>query len=234
MTKKKCFISLGQINKYIIFAFLGGISKCFVSIMLYKFNDYAKYDKHPLIIVFNAGIGMSLSFFPFLILKINSYKLKKKAKVNNYIRTFSTTGSIIKPYSKEFNDLVKHDITKKRIQKYLILLACAFLDFSQKLLSFLLNKYIINNIWIFNICFISIFEYCIMKRKLYKHQYLSSLIITVLGIVATIIGLLKVEDNIFIKILLCVFIEIQYSLAIVLKIQILLIIYLFNRKDNNF
>ena len=73
-----------------------------------------------------------------------------------------------------------------------------------------------------------------MKRKLYKHQYLSSLIITVLGIVATIIGLLKVEDNIFIKILLCVFIEIQYSLAIVLKIQILLIIYLFNRKDNNF
>ena len=112
--------------------------------------------------------------------------------------------------------LEKYSKIKLKIQKYLILLACAFLDFSQKMLTFILNKYIINNIWIFNICFISIFEYCIMKRKLYKHQYLSSLIIIVLGIIATIIGLLEEEDNILIKLLLCVFIEIQYSLAIVL------------------
>ena len=67
--------------------------------------------------------------------------------------------------------LEKYSKIKLKIQKYLILLACAFLDFSQKMLTFILNKYIINNIWIFNICFISIFEYCIMKRKLYKHHY---------------------------------------------------------------
>jgi hypothetical membrane protein len=107
--------------------------------------------------------------------------------------------------------------SKLRRQKYLILLACAFLDFSQKFLTFFLNNYIINNIWIFNIAFISIFEHLFLKRKLYKHQYLSSLVIMILGIAATIIGLYEEENDIFIKLILCVFIEIMYSLAIVLS-----------------
>ena len=39
--------------------------------------------------------------------------------------------------------LEKYSKIKLKIQKYLILLACAFLDFSQKMLTFILNKYII-------------------------------------------------------------------------------------------
>ena len=111
----------------------------------------------------------------------------------------------------------KFNKSKLRRQKYLILLACAFLDFAQKFLTFFLNKYIINNIWIFNIAFISIFEYLFFRRKLYKHQYISSLVIMILGIAATIIGLYEEESDIFIKLILCVFIEIMYSLAIVLS-----------------
>ena len=50
MEKKKCLISKGNINKYIFFALLAGVSKCFVSTMLYVFGDYTNYNKHPIII----------------------------------------------------------------------------------------------------------------------------------------------------------------------------------------
>ena len=65
--------------------------------------------------------------------------------------------------------------------------------------------------------FISIFDYFINKNTLYKHQYISSLIIIFLGIAATVIGLYGEEGDIFIKFILCVSIEIMYSLAIVLS-----------------
>ena len=91
------------------------------------------------------------------------------------------------------------------------------MDFAQKFLTFFLKKYIINNIWIFNILFISIFDYFINKNTLYKHQYISSLIIIFLGIAATVIGLYGEEGDIFIKFILCISIEIMYSLAIVLS-----------------
>ena len=82
MENEKRIISIGKIDKYIIFAVLGGVSKCLVSIMLYIFKNYANYNKHPMIIGFNAGIGMSFSFIPFLILKINSHRAKKIIKVH--------------------------------------------------------------------------------------------------------------------------------------------------------
>ena len=75
--EKKCLISKGHVNKYIIFALIAGLSKCFVSIMVYKFKNYAKYNEHPLIIGFNAGIGMSLSIIPLIIVKTKSRREKK-------------------------------------------------------------------------------------------------------------------------------------------------------------
>ena len=216
MENEKRLISLGNINKYIIFAVIGGLSKCFVGIMLYIFKDYANYNKHPLIIGFNAGIGMSLSFIPFILVKLNSHRETKNNKAK-FVQALSIKGSKTVNNFAELNYMEKFNKSKLRRQKYLILLACAFLDFAQKFLTFFLNKYIINNIWIFNIAFISIFEYLFFRRKLYKHQYISSLVIMILGIAATIIGLYEEESDIFIKLILCVFIEIMYSLAIVLS-----------------
>ena len=81
MEKKKCLISKGNINKYIFFALLAGVSKCFVSTMLYVFGDYTNYNKHPIIIGFNAGIGMSLSIIPVIIVKLKSHRAKKNHKL---------------------------------------------------------------------------------------------------------------------------------------------------------
>ena len=174
-------------------------------VLCYIYLKIANYNQHTIIIGFNASIGMSLAFIPFLIEKIKVNKSKKNKK-KIFEQVPSLKGHFFEEEKKE---------TKRRKQKYLILLICAFLDFSQKSLSYILNNYIINNIWIFNICFISIFEYIIMKRKLYKHQYFSSIIITILGIIATIIGALE-ETDVWIKLLLCLTIEIQYSFEIVL------------------
>ena len=183
--------------------------------MVYIFKDYAKYNKHPLIIGFNAGIGMSLSIIPLLIVKAKSRRDKKndKSKVN---QTQTLIGTNTASSWGDLSYLEKYDKKKLRIQKYLILLACAFLDFAQKFLSFFLKSLIINNIWMFNIIFISIFDYCILRAKLYKHQYISCIIIVLLGIAATVIGLLGETGNIPLKLFLCIGIEIMYSLAIVL------------------
>ena len=214
--EKKCLISKGYINKYILFALIAGLSKCFVSVMLYIFKDYAKYNKHSLIIGFNAGIGMSLSIIPLLIVKTKSRRDKKndKSKVN---QTQTLIGTNTASSWGDLSYLEKYDKKKLRIQKYLILLACAFLDFAQKFLSFFLKSLIINNIWMFNIIFISIFDYFILRAKLYKHQYISCIIIVLLGIAATVIGLLGETGNIPLKLFLCIGIEIMYSLAIVLS-----------------
>ena len=174
--------------------------------MLYIFKDVANYNQHTLIIGFNASLGMSFSFIPFIIEKIIVDKVK-----NNKKGYFESAASIKGRYLEE----EEKKVVKQRKQKHIILLICAFLDFTQKSLSYILNKFIINNVWIFNICFISIIEYIIMKRKLYKHQYFSSIIITILGIIATIIGALE-EDYVWNKLFLCLAIEILYSFEIVL------------------
>jgi len=211
--EKKCLISKGYINKYILFAFIAGLSKCFVSIMVFKFDKFANYNKHPLIIGFNAGIGMSLSIIPLIIVKTKSRrdKTNDKSKENQQLSLKGTRISL-----GDVNYIEKYDKKKLRIQKYLILLACAFLDFAQKFLSFFLKKLIINNIWMFNIIFISLFDYLIMKAKLYRHQYISCIIIVLIGIAATVVGLLGDNERITVKLFLCISIEIMYSLAIVL------------------
>ena len=212
MENKKCIISKGYINKYIFFALLAGLGKFVVSIMLYIFKDYASYNKHPLIIGFNAGIGMSFALIPLIILKIQSQREQKNINKIDIIKDLSKKGAKIV----EFEYAHKYDKSNLLRQKFLILLVCALLDFSQKFLVFLLNKYVINNIWMFNICFISLFEYLLIKTKLYKHQYLTSIAIVLLGIAATIIGLYNEKDDIFIKLILSIVIEVIYSLAIVL------------------
>ena len=181
--------------------------------MVFKFDKFANYNKHPLIIGFNAGIGMSLSIIPLIIVKTKSRrdKTNDKSKENQQLSLKGTRISL-----GDVNYIEKYDKKKLRIQKYLILLACAFLDFAQKFLSFFLKKLIINNIWMFNIIFISLFDYLIMKAKLYRHQYISCIIIVLIGIAATVVGLLGDNERITVKLFLCIGIEIMYSLAIVL------------------
>ena len=123
MNQNKCLISKGIIDKYILFAVIGGVSKCIVGVMLYIFEDYANYNKYPIIIGFNAGIGMSFSIIPFLMVKIKS----KRAKSNNKAKliqalTIKNTASFNKnTFLNELDYLHNYSKLKKYIQKYLSL-----------------------------------------------------------------------------------------------------------------
>ena len=89
--------------------------------------------------------------------------------------------------------------------------------FLQKFLSYSFINEVDNNIWIFNIIYFSGFSYLILKIKLYNHQFLSSLVMIIIGIIYNIIIMwdMKAEDIPYL--LLSIFIETVYSLNIVLN-----------------
>ena len=65
-------ISLGAINKRILFAVFGGGFKIIVNIILY--HSEIKMQNHPCILGINAGLGLCLSIFPLLYLKFRNRK----------------------------------------------------------------------------------------------------------------------------------------------------------------
>ena len=69
-------ISLGAINKKILFAIFAGVFKLFANIILH--HSTVKMNSHPCILGINAGFGLSLSFFPFLYLKLKNRKIATK------------------------------------------------------------------------------------------------------------------------------------------------------------
>ena len=192
-------IGFGECNKNLIYSLIGGISNFIVNSLLYLFRDEVKLNKHPFILGINAGFGMSLAFIPYIYVH-KCFKKTKEEKLNNkYI------GNLHKKTSK---------IGKRK--KYIIVLLCAFLDFLQKMLVFIFSYNITNNVWIFNIIFLNIFTNMIKKNPLYKHQYFSSGIMILFGIGLNVINLYKMKVEDIPALILSIFIEIIYSLAIVL------------------
>ena len=145
-------------------------------------------SKNPFIISIYSAFGMSLSFIPFLI-----YKSKNKnvaSKINN---------KLIPQENRESKLSVKfvyYDVNKHpKKEKYKLILLCTLFDFSETLL---INAFCINcvyNLWVFDITIISLFSYLILKKNLYKHQYLSMIIIIIFGIGLNVIEYLKKSDD---------------------------------------
>ena len=71
----KKIIAFGTINKNILFTIIGGVFKLIAEFIL--FDVKCEIDEHPFILGINAGLGMFLSFFPFLYEKIRSRSLNK-------------------------------------------------------------------------------------------------------------------------------------------------------------
>ena len=194
------YISLGDINKKLLFILAGGLSKLIAELILYFYAKDIKMNDHPFILGINANLGMILAFIPDIIVKCS---IKKKILKDEK--------------SQNRNYLIIEEKKAKRLKvlKALIIALCCILDFLQKILTFLYSQYIINNLWIFDIVFLGSFSYLILGLKLYSHQYLSSLIMIILGIV---INAIEVEYNIELiyKLLLSFMIGIFYNLGLVI------------------
>ena len=195
-------ISFGNINKKILFAIFGGIFKL-LSDLLIKFLRKSKkieIREHPFILGINAGLGYCISFIPFLIFKRNYDYLNQK--------NFDIDEKLI--YN-ETNDY----FLEKREKKFRPWLIIAFCDFFQKLLSFIYIS--LYNFWMFDILFILIFSHFILKVKLYKHHFISLMLIIIFGIIINIIYNIyeEISEEFFFKILNTFIIEIIFSLQIV-------------------
>ena len=195
-------ISFGNINKKILFAIFGGIFKL-LSDLIVKFLRKSKkieIREHPFILGINAGLGYCISFIPFLIFKRNYEYLKQK--------NFDVDKKLI------YNETDDYFL-EKREKKFRPWLIIAFCDFFQKLLSFIYIS--LYNFWMFDILFILIFSHFILKVKLYKHHFISLMLIIIFGIIINIIYNIyeEISEEFFFKILNTFIIEIIFSLQIV-------------------
>ena len=148
----------------------------------------------------NAGLGYCISFIPFLIFKRNYNYLNQKSLDADEKLIYNETEDYF------------FEKREKKIRQWLII---AFCDFLQKLLSFIYEG--LNNFWMFDILFILIFSHFILKVKLYKHHFISLILIIIFGIIIIIINNLYTEksEDFFFKIINTFVIEIIFSLEIV-------------------
>lgn len=198
-------ISCGAINKNIIYIIIGGLGKIFAE-LIYKLDD--KITSHPFMIGIASALGMCLSIIPYIFLKI---------KTRNLNKTYHNIENLI---AEEINEKEKNKNKNKSIlcHKYLLILASAFLDFSQKILSYLFVDDIDYNFWIFDMVFLSLFSFLILKSKLYIHQYVTLIIMVILGVSLNVINLYEVIDkNRWKNIGLVLTIEVIYSLINVIN-----------------
>ena len=210
------YITLGECNKNMIYILIGGIIKPAIEIITFFFSENAKVGKHPFLLGINSGFGMSLALIPY----IYSYKYSKiseKANVTNQEKTNELTRNTTTINNNKYIDQLfnKNDqIIKKN--KYLTLFLCAFLDFTQRLISFLLRFKIAFNFWIFDIVFLNVFTSLIIKNQLYKHHYFSIIIMILFGILFNVVFLSEIKLEDIPMLILNLLLEIMYSLAIVL------------------
>ena len=74
------YISLGDINKKLLFILAGGLSKLIAELILYFYAKDIKMNDHPFILGINANLGMILAFIPDIIVKCSIKKKILKGK----------------------------------------------------------------------------------------------------------------------------------------------------------
>ena len=193
-------ISLGEFNKNLFYPLIGAICKLAADLVFELGKDKIHINDHPFVLAINTSFGMSLSIIPYLYVRKYSRIAEKEELIKN-------------KYLDQF--FKKRDPVVKK-KKYLTVFLCAFLDFTQKILVFLFNHNLKSNIWIFNIIIINVFTAMITQNKLYRHQYFSSGIMILFGILLNIINLNDMQLKDVPMLILNILIETIYCLCIVL------------------
>ena len=194
-------ITLGQINKNIFYPILGGLF-LFLFTFLFSIDNLTMIVAHPLILSIASSLGMILSFILLILYK---------SKDNDKIKTINRNS--IEKYELEYTNQYEDII----YDKFKFIILSAILDFIQTILMIKFCRSIGLNMWIFDILFIYLFSFLISKLKIYSHQYISIIIIFLVGIIIDIIldnyeGFYDKKYRIIIK-LIC---EILISLGIVI------------------
>ena len=165
-------INFGKIDKKFLIPIFGGIT---IFIYKYVYSLLPKNEilsKNPFIVNILFSIGMFFAFIPYLIVKCRSKKLSKNIDLNKSIEQQKSKLNIELIYEEDNPE----NMTSK---KYRYILLSSLFDYFQILLLHIFCYNCVYNLWIFDIIFISIFSYLMLKKKLYKHQYISMIIIII-------------------------------------------------------
>ena len=159
------FISFGQIDKNIFVIVLGCIV-CFLNRLLNQYKNTILTDCKIL--------TSNYIIIPRILTVFFYIKIKMDSKASKKIRNLNTQKSLIKLNEEIFKDK----------WRYIVLAALFF--FIQNI-SLVFTFDIKTNAWIFYILLASLFYYLIFKIKLYKHHYLSAILILIIGITIDLI-----------------------------------------------
>ena len=182
----KC-INFGKVDRKFLIPIFGGIVNLAYRYIIRLIPKGENLMENPFIINIYVSIGMILAFIPYLILKYRTKNI-----VVQYVHYNE------KQEDSKLNIKLIHNKNieeKKRFTKYLLFFLSASFGFLQTLLLNLFCSNCIYNLWIFDIIFISLFSYLILKTKLYKHQYISMGIIISLGFCLNIIEYFKLNEE---------------------------------------
>ena len=193
-------IRFGEIKKKIIYPVIPIIITIFE--YCYSVRHYNNlYTTHVIVFKICQALSMFLAIIPFIIIKKKSH-IRHNQNLNSE-----------NLYSKEYNEKMR----KKKIRKYILIPITAFLTFFYKIIYYLefheMGTFF--SLWIFDLLFICIFSYLVLKTKYYRHHYFTIITMLFFGIILNIINTLS---NITFKQLFLFFLlNMLYSFNIVIK-----------------
>ena len=167
------FIGLGKINSNLITIIIGCIF-CFLNRLLNQYEGTKLFEN---VMLTNIFISFSdiFTIIPYIIFKIRSkkiYKPENKEVIPN--ETKETKFEFLYEETYDIEDEVEGK------GKFIVLIGVIFF------VNYFIFVYIFalkTNTWIMYILFTSIFYYLFFKSKLYRHHYLSIVIILIIGLV---------------------------------------------------
>ena len=210
------FIGIGKINTNLIPIVVGCVF-CFLNRLL---NQYEGTSLFKNVMLTNIFISFSdlFTIVPYIIFKIRSKKIYKHE--NKEITPDETQETKFEYLYEESYD-IEDDVQGKG--KFIVLIGLIFF------VNYLIFVYIFalkTNTWIMYILFTSIFYYLFFKSKLYRHHYLSIVIILIIGLVIDFVeGNIQKDFTDNIKLILLSFLRV-----ILLSLVYVLIKYTMEKK----
>jgi len=210
------FIGLGKINTNLIPIVVGCVF-CFLNRLL---NQYEGTSLFKNVMLTNIFISFSdlFTIVPYIIFKVRSKKVYKHE--NKEITPDETQETKFEYLYEESYD-IEDDVQGKG--KFIVLIGLIFF------VNYLIFVYIFalkTNTWIMYILFTSIFYYLFFKSKLYRHHYLSIVIILIIGLVIDFVeGNIQKDFTDNIKLILLSFLRV-----ILLSLDYVLIKYTMEKK----
>ena len=193
-------ISIGIIDKYIAYPIIDIIFIIIENTIFYNYEILNVFYSHKFLICLSKSFGKILSIIPHIILNIQNKDINNQNQILKYKYLYK------KEYYNKF--------VKIKYKKISLIIIYSILNVINNILYYLIVVKV--HLWVFDIIFFHILSYYLLNVKLYKHQYLSTLIIFILGIIINIINLYDFRPTL-VNILLSVLTEIIYCLNIVIS-----------------